>query len=395
MIQTQISEAAFQFDDIELTRAPFLYFVAHNVLSASLAADLVAWLQQDAPWHLHQGAFFEQYECNLLEATLPPACLPLLARPNLRVLRERVGLLLEQELAERATITAHSLHPGQGIGVHNDAPSHGRETHRLVLYLGEEFADEQGGHLVFFNSGDPGDVHRIFRPIHNSAVGFAMSDRSYHAVNEVREGRRYSIVFSFWAAGAAVEEGAAAEDALADLTRLLEDAGAGGVRHSGGTLLTHLVATYRLLESWAGSPTVCIAGLLHSIYGTDAFRVDVVSHQRRDTVQRAVGEEAERLAYLFGTVSHDSLAAAAGQAGAVTLEDFATKAPVLVSAGDLSGLLLIDLANSVEQLERIEYDRAQLHAERAVYERAAHQLTPRAIEAMRTAYDARARRMLG
>ena len=87
---------------------------------------------------------------------------------------------------------------GHGIGIHNDDPEPGSETYRLVIQLNREFRDSYGGHLALFNSNNIQDIHRIVKPIHNSAIAFALLPHSWHAVSYVSEGERYSIVFSFW-----------------------------------------------------------------------------------------------------------------------------------------------------------------------------------------------------
>jgi hypothetical protein len=52
---------------------------------------------------------------------------------------------------------------------------------------------------LFFNSPEPTDVHKVFRPANNSAVAFAISHDSYHAVTTIRGSERYTLVYSFYA----------------------------------------------------------------------------------------------------------------------------------------------------------------------------------------------------
>src|SRR5690606_24336967 len=122
----------------------------------------------------------------------------LMSPAMLRRLRRKMESLFVEPMADVFSIVAHRLLPGQGIGVHNDDPRGGSEAFRMVLHLGPELDDSSGGHLMFFRSRDPDDVACAFRPIHNTAVGFALSERSYHAVADVMAGIRYSIVYSFW-----------------------------------------------------------------------------------------------------------------------------------------------------------------------------------------------------
>jgi len=71
------------------------------------------------------------------------------------------------------------------------------------------------------------------------------------------------------------------------------------VRHSGSTLIEHLAGVRDKLKAWQCRPAVCLAGLYHSIYGTENFRPQTVSVTERPVVAQVIGAEAEQLAYLF------------------------------------------------------------------------------------------------
>jgi hypothetical protein len=83
---------------------------------------------------------------------------------------------------------------------------------------------------------------------------------------------------------------------------LLERSGAALTPHSGRTLLEHLAGTWQLLRDWGNPEAVCLGGLFHSIYGTNAFLRESLSSQRREELQAAIGREAEQLAWLFSSV---------------------------------------------------------------------------------------------
>ena len=100
-------------------------------------------------------------------------------------------------MSERIDITAHQLVPGQRIRLHNDFIP-GYETHRLLIQLNQGWDVANGGLLMFFNSADPADIHKIFLPLHNSAVVFAISASSYHAVTPLSGGERFTLVYSFY-----------------------------------------------------------------------------------------------------------------------------------------------------------------------------------------------------
>src|SRR5438045_6784881 len=78
------------------------------------------------------------------------------------------------------------------------------------------------------------------------------------------------------------------------------------VRHSGESLLSHLVGTYALLKGWGASEPECLAGLFHSVYGTVSFQADLDIDRAR--VREVIGPEAEHLASVFGRRSSRSFA---------------------------------------------------------------------------------------
>ena len=49
-----------------------------------------------------------------------------------------------------------------------------------------------------FNSQDPSDVHKVFVPTNDSVFGFAISEKSNHAVSTIHGGERFTVVFSFY-----------------------------------------------------------------------------------------------------------------------------------------------------------------------------------------------------
>jgi hypothetical protein len=83
---------------------------------------------------------------------------------------------------------------------------------------------------------------------------------------------------------------------------LLEELGVSDHSHlAGRSRAEHLTATFEILADWGAPEEVTLAGLFHSVYGTDAFDhpslpPDGLSRLR---VRNAVGAAAERLAYMF------------------------------------------------------------------------------------------------
>ena len=100
-------------------------------------------------------------------------------------------------LANRVEVVAHKLVRGQRIRQHNDFIP-GYETHRLTLQLNRGLDEAAGGWFVLFSGPEPSDIHKILLPRHNSALGFAISQSSFHAVSPLARSERYTLVFSFY-----------------------------------------------------------------------------------------------------------------------------------------------------------------------------------------------------
>jgi len=85
-----------------------------------------------------------------------------------------------------------------------------------------------------------------------------------------------------------------------EVIEFLLDNGAAENAHSGRDLLDHLLGTAELLMQWECDKDLVLAGLCHSIYGTDSYHTVTIDPSKRDEVRALIGEKAERLAWEFG-----------------------------------------------------------------------------------------------
>lgn len=193
-----ISANALTLLSCECFFEPFQYFVSPEGFSQEVSLKILEWLESAAPWQLVEKDFYEQYEFNFLDARLPAHLAFLQEESFLAEVRTKAAMIFRAELIERVDFNAHKLVPGQRIRLHNDFIP-GQETHRLLIQFNRGWNDDQGGLLIFFNSAKPSDIHKAFRPFHNSAVGFAISSKSNHGVSTIHGGERFTLVFSFYA----------------------------------------------------------------------------------------------------------------------------------------------------------------------------------------------------
>lgn len=177
---------------------PFPHFTVAQVLSKESEQALLDWLESEAPWRLAVMDFYEQYEFDFKDAKPPESLKPLFSESTLNQLRDKVGLLLGASLKAQIDITAHRLNRTQRIRIHNDARPDG-ETHRFLIQLNRSWNEANGGLLMLFRGPEVEMLDEIIPPTSRSAVGFEISRSSYHAVSQVHQGDRYTIVFSFYA----------------------------------------------------------------------------------------------------------------------------------------------------------------------------------------------------
>jgi Rps23 Pro-64 3,4-dihydroxylase Tpa1-like proline 4-hydroxylase len=178
-------------------KAPFPYYISEEALTKKAGDSLLDWFGSDAPWKLVETGFYEQYEFSFFSADLPSIIAALIDRPNLERVKGLVQDTFGVVLSDRMDVTAHKLLPGQRIRLHNDYIP-GEETHRVLVQLNRGWDDENGGLLMFFNSSDPADIHKVLRPNHNSCTAFEISPDSNHAVTTIHGGERFTLVYSFY-----------------------------------------------------------------------------------------------------------------------------------------------------------------------------------------------------
>ncbi len=149
---------------VETFAKPFPYLVSPEAFSKDVSLEILEWFESDAPWKLVETSFYEQYEFSFADAQVPAQLSFLQEEIFLGELKTRIEHLFQATLSNRIDLTAHKLIPGQRIRIHNDFIP-GQETHRLLIQLNRRWTDDDGGFLLLFNSPDPGDVHKVFRPI--------------------------------------------------------------------------------------------------------------------------------------------------------------------------------------------------------------------------------------
>ena len=88
-------------------------------------------------------------------------------------------------------------------------------------------------------------------------------------------------------------------DSTSTKIQFLKDCGADLCRHSGGTLLEHLVGTRDILKKQGAPEYLQDAGLFHSVYGTAYYMPEEGISTSREEIQKLIGIQAEEIAYWY------------------------------------------------------------------------------------------------
>lgn len=147
--------------------------------------------------------------------------------------------------------------------------------------------------------------------------------------------------------------------------------------HSGGALLEHLRGTHDLLHAWGNDHAVCVGGLFHSIYGTQAYRTQSASLEDRHRIRAVIGDRAERLAFLFCVSNRGEFFEALGK-DAAALRNRVHEKTEPVTQDELRDLIEIEMANYVEFMPRLAFTTEELTTFEANVERTGDLITKRA-----------------
>lgn len=180
----------------ETEAVPFPHLYCYSVLESSIENELYDWFEHTNEWSLTEEDFYTQYEFVLSTSALPENLKCLISDDTIETIQTALKKSFDIKSLETISIVAHKLVQGHTIGIHNDYIN-GEETHRLVIQINPLWNAANGGFLMLFNSQKAEDVSKLIQPINNSAFGFEISNKSYHAVSTVRNFSRYSIVYTF------------------------------------------------------------------------------------------------------------------------------------------------------------------------------------------------------
>lgn len=133
---------------------------------------------------------------------------------------------------------------------------------------------------------------------------------------------------------------------------LIEDARS--LPHGRGNFFKHLVSVFDILKAWSCEDEVCYGGLLHSVYGTQFYKNNIVDASERAKIQSIVGPRSEALAFLFSYMDRRKTFQRAQQLLSIGADGFSVELIRLereeyISRKQIGQLALIEMANIFEQ----------------------------------------------
>lgn len=134
---------------------------------------------------------------------------------------------------------------------------------------------------------------------------------------------------------------------------LLKDHGADSKPHSGRMLLDHLVGTCKLLQQWGCRSALCLAGLYHSVYGTEEFDRPTVNLEDRQKVREQIGQEAEELAWIFCVLDRTTFLPFDPSTLGYAVRNRHNRQLIPVSPEQWQDLVDLTFANTLENMPRL------------------------------------------
>jgi hypothetical protein len=210
--------------------------------------------------------------------------------------------------------------------------------HTLVIYMNKEWLREWGGETTVYNDYD---IQHAELPKYNRGLIFpGTAVHQARSVTRICPAQRITLMFKFAPKGCDLQRD--------NIQRLLETVGADKIKHSGRNLMTHLLNVYDILKAAGYGPTVCGAGGLHSIFGTNAFKTQTLGPEHRDYVVKSIGEEATRLVELFKKIKRPSTLESALKNATTTVETNDGQ-QLILTQDELNSLCAIEAANLSDQ----------------------------------------------
>jgi hypothetical protein len=146
------------------------------------------------------------------------------------------------------------------------------------------------------------------------------------------------------------------DEQLENRLSFLRKANTEGMQHSDRGLFDHLLGTRQLLVEWGARPTLCDAGLFHSIYSTEHYELKAIPLSMRDEVRRMIGDEAESLVWVFCMMRRKTFDENLRKDRDLRVQHRLTEEWIPLTEGQFHDLITMTFANSLEAFPRCPWN---------------------------------------
>ena len=206
-----------------------------------------------------------------------------------------------------------------------------------VVYLNKNWRREWGGETIIYNDNT---ITHAEIPKFNKTLIFPGSQ--WHvakAPSRICPDLRITLMFKF----------SLEQDLIRNkIQEFLTSIGVDNIKHGTSNLMNHLLRTYDLLRKYRFSELSCLAGALHSIFGTNIFTTKTLDTTQRSLIERIIGPDATDLVELFSSLDRPTTLELSLSTGTLTLNatDGTTKT---VTQPTFDNLCAIEAMNLYEQ----------------------------------------------
>lgn len=170
------------------------------------------------------------------------------------------------------------------------------EDQTCVIYLNKKWNAAWGGETTFYNA-DRTEIINAVLPKYGRVITFPGTiPHCARAISRICPEVRTTLMFKF-----AIDP-KSMYPVEAVLKAFLTDLGAFQKPHKNGSLGNHLLRVFGLMKSVGADDTLALAGGLHSVYGTNAYKNACLPHTSTK-VAEIFGPDVDRLVRLFSTLN--------------------------------------------------------------------------------------------
>jgi SM-20-related protein len=173
------------------------------------------------------------------------------------------------------------------------------QDHTCVVYLDEEWDSDWGGETNFYTADKTEIIKSVLPKYGRTAVFPGTVPHCARGITRICSKVRTTLMFK------ATIDPKALYPAEEMLKTFLTQIGATQRKHRTGTLADHLMRCFHLLKDVGANDILALAGGLHSVYGTNAFKHPCVDKESTQ-VAELFGPEVDRLVKLYSEIDRPS-----------------------------------------------------------------------------------------